>query len=486
MNRPRFRFMRHSFVNCGSLAAVVAAVIGPLIACGLLFAAAEDKKPRREAWESFPEDPIVKAYAEQVKAGGLDASARDTLLAKVLPLLEAPESRRSVERLRRRIRDVMLNERATEPAALEAANTAAADWLLERALAKEVDPLVAVNEVLLVGEMRGTDGKPWAGATSRLATTAANSAAPLAVRAAALAGVARHVEAGATVPSEAVDSILAVAFAPPSGGAAGDWLTSRALGLLPTVMPRATPETAAKLAAVLGDASRTVDVRVRAAEALGRAATEESNARVVAALASIREVAIRGLEEDLDRASDDLFGQSLAADGIPAANGPGFTGGVAGFSPRRPNGFGGEATGGGAVAESPPIEPTVVEHNAWRLSALAASIQPGGKAGGLAAVAGDAMAQSKELAAKLRENATILHEWIHPPKEPTKGKKQAGAAVGFEDSTATEALPTKQELGQALREALDDLRATPQFDAPGGRAAASNSPPAGADPFNAP
>lgn len=479
---------------------VAIAAITLLSSCPSLHAAADDKKPRKEVWETFLEDQAVKAYAEQLKAGGFDATSRDTLLTKTLPLLEAPGNRRSIERLRRRIREVMLSERATDAATLDAANAAAADWLLGRAVAAGVDPVAAVNETLLVGDLRSPDGKPWPGAASRLATVAANPSAPLAVRAAAMASLVRHVDAGVTMPADVATSIQAIAFSPPAaGGAAGDWLSSRALGLLATVMPKATAETAANLGKVLGDAARSVDVRIRAAEALGRMTTEETKADVTAALAAVRATAIRGIEQDLARAKDEEFGQSLASGGAMALAGPGFAG--AEFAPRPGGGFGGFSPdmGFGApglapglapgMPTAPPVEPTVLEHNAWRLTALANAILPVGKAGGLAAVAGDASTAAKEFAAKLRENATILHEWIHPPTDKgTKGRKPAGGEFGFDAGLTPDAMPTKQDLGQALQEALDDLQATAPF---GAAAEASPPPPAGqapaaADPFATP
>jgi len=478
----------------------MAAITLPAPSSGLL-AAADDKKPRKEAWEAFVEDPAVKAYAEQLKAGGFDATSRDTLLTKTLPLLEAPGNRRSIERLRRRIREVMLSERATDATTLEAANAAAADWLLGRAVAAGVDPVAAVNETLLVGDLRSSpDGRPWPGAASRLGALAANAAAPPAVRAAAMASLVKHVDAGVTMPADAAGSIQAIAFAPPAAaGAAGDWLSSRALGLLPAIVPKATAETAAGLGKVLADATRSVDVRIRAAEALGRMATEETKADVPAALAAVRATAIRGLEEDLARAKDEEFGQSLASGGAMAMAGPGFAGGE--FAPRPGGGFGGFSPdmGFGApglapglapgIPTAPPVEPTVLEHNAWRLTALANAILPTGKAGGLAAVAGESSTAAKEFAATLRENATILHEWIYPPTDKgTKGRKQAAGEFGFDAGLTPETMPTKQDLGQALQEALDDLQATPPFGAAAEASppAAAGQAPAAADPFTSP
>jgi hypothetical protein len=466
-------------------------------------AQSDDKKPRKEPWEAFADAPEVKGYLEQLKTGAVDAAGRAALVTKVLPLLEEPANRRSIERLRRRIREGLLSERVADAATLEAVNREAATWALSRVKAKDIDPVVAVNEMLLVGDLRGKDGKPWPGAVPLLAASAADQAVPTAARAAALAGLARHAEAGMPLTSAAA-TILKVAVAPPAAGTgdAGDWLSSRALGLLPMAMPEASPEAAGELSKLIEDASRPVDVRVRAAEALGRMATAAAKIDATKTLEAIRAAAIRGLQQDLESAKEEEFGRSLSAGGLATA---GFGGGEFGSPPGAPGGFGMRPDAGGFAAQppgpsepAPPVEPTVLERDAWRLAALANAIQPIGKGTGITGVAGDAAEAAKVFAAKLRENASFLHEWIHPPKddEPKRpggpGRQPAaGGEFGFPGAgdAGADAKPTKQELGQALRDALADLQASPPFAAaPAGVPPSQPEPKAtpGNDPFGSP
>jgi hypothetical protein len=136
----------------------------------------------------------------------------------------------------------------------------------------------------------------------------------------------------------------------------------------------------------------------------------------------------------------------------------------------------------------------VLERDAWRLAALASAIQPAGKGKGLMTVAGDAAGAAKGFADRLRENAAILHEWVHP-KTATGGRKPAaGAAAGGEFAFApggemgTDLQPTKQDFGQALADALADLETTPPFKAGGAAEPAGDGAAAAAsnDPFAAP
>lgn len=456
----------------------------------------DDKKAAREPWESFVDTPEVKAYLEQLKGGTIDAAGRATLTTKVLPLLDDPANVRSLERLRRRIRETLITERSLDAAALEAINGETATWAMGRAAAAGVNPATAVNAMLLVGDLRGKDGKPWPGAAPVLATAAADTKLPMAARAAAMAGLAHQAEAGLALKSEA-PRLLAIATAPPAPGSgeAGGWLASRALGLLPAAMPDATPEAAAAIVGLLVDDSRSVDVQVRAAEALGRMAANDAKIDAPAALEGIRAVAIRGLKQDLDAARDEEFGQSISGGGLAMVGG--FGGGEFAGAGMRPD-FGMPPGVGPAVPAkpAPAVEPTVLERDAWRLACLATAIQPVGKGKGLVLVAGDAAGAAKEFAGRLRENASILHEWIHPKpegsgKKPGAGKPAPGGEFAFSPAgeMGGQQEPTKQDFGQALAEALADLEATAAFKV----VSPVSEPPAGNevvapanDPFGSP
>ncbi|MFM7243429.1 MAG: hypothetical protein ACKO40_04530 [Planctomycetaceae bacterium] len=468
------------------------ALVAALAVCAPVHAQPDDKKAPREPWESFTDAAEVKAYLEQAKAGAIDAAGRATLTTKVLPLLEDPANVRSMDRLRRRIRESLLNERTLDAASLDAINGEASKWAAGRVAAAGVNPVTTVNAMLLVGDLRGKDGKPWPGATPVLATAAADAALPLAARAAALASLARQADAGVSLKAEG-PRLLAVATTPPAAGSgeAGDWLASRALGLLPLAMPDASPEAAAALVTLLADASRSVDVRVRAAEALGRMAAADAKIDAASTLEGIRTAAVRGLQQDLDAARDEEFGLSLSGGGLAMAGG--FGGGEFAGGGMRPD-FGSPPGGGQPLPAkpAPPVEPTILERDAWRLAALASAIQPAGKGRGLVTIAGDAGGTAKDFAARLRENALILHEWIHPKPEAKKQGARGPAAggefafnPGGEMGATTQ--PTKQEFGQALADALADLEAVRPFKAAAAaRPAGGEAVAPGNDPFGAP
>jgi hypothetical protein len=281
---------------------------------------------------------------------------------------------------------------------------------------------------------------------------------------AAAAGLARHVEAakaaGAPDPAlaqAALKPLLEVIATPASAtdAAAGDWLVSRALDMLPTVEAKALPETAAALVAILAEAGRPVDVRVRAAAAIGATATPDSKIDAGDAIAKIRSLAAEALKADLAAATERsltarLSGQPLAAPMQPGLEGmqaPGFPGGVGEFG----------AAPGTTVDD--PMEPLVVRRDAWRLSKLATAVATPDGAAGLAALLDDAAAtRAKTVAATLREAATALDE-----SPDTAAVKQALVAI---ERLAQAAAPSRPGAPK------------PAAAAPGGPAA-----PPGNDPF---
>jgi hypothetical protein len=318
--------------------------------------------------------------------------------------------------------------------------------------------------MLLVGEVRGKDGRPWSGAVEPLAAAMSDRKLPTGVRVAAAAGLARHVEAakaaGAPDPAlaqAALKPLLEVIATPASAtdAAAGDWLVSRALDMLPTVEAKALPETAAALVAILAEAGRPVDVRVRAAAAIGATATPDSKIDAGDAIAKIRSLAAEALKADLAAATERsltarLSGQPLAAPMQPGLEGmqaPGFPGGVGEFG----------AAPGTTVDD--PMEPLVVRRDAWRLSKLATAVATPDGAAGLAALLDDAAAtRAKTVAATLREAATALDE-----SPDTAAVKQALVAI---ERLAQAAAPSRPGAPK------------PAAAAPGGPAA-----PPGNDPF---
>jgi len=414
-------------------------------------------EPQFSTWAKVEGSEDAKKYFEQLKKGEFDAGAKAFLERVALPQLAAEGNRRQIERVRRRMRDTLLNEKTAEASALGQAGKVAADWLVAQARNPQADAAVRVNAMLLVGELRGKDGRPWNGAVEPLADAMSDPKLPTGVRVAAAAGLARHVDsakaAGAPDPAlsqAALKPLLGVITAPASAtdAAAADWLVARALDMLPAVEAKASPETAAALMGILADAGRPVDVRVRAAAALGAAATPDSRVDAGDAIAKIRTLAAEALKADLVAAAERSLTARLSGQPIAPAMQPGFPGGVGEF---------GAAPGTTAVDD--PMEPLVVRRDAWRLGKLATAVATPDGAAGLAALLDDAAAtRAKTVAATLRESATALDE-----SPDTAAVKEVLAAI--------------ERLAQAAAPARPGAP-KPAAAAPGGAAA----PPAN-DPF---
>jgi hypothetical protein len=269
--------------------------------------------------------------------------------------------------------------------------------------------------MLMVGELRGKDGRPWPAAAVVLATAAADPTCPAAVRVAAAAGLARHLDASRAAggPDEklaatATKSLLAIIAAAPDG-VAGDWLVSRALDMLPSAMPKASPEAVAAVARILEDPARPIDVRVRAATALGAIATAESNIDAARSVTAIRSVAAAALKGDLLTAAERAMSRRMSgqasqtmpsgfAVGMPEFAGAPFPGAEGGF---------GEAAGFAPAGD--PIDPLVVRRDAWRLVTLANAVSDTTGSRGLARLLADPTSATT-LAQTLRDAAERLEQ----------------------------------------------------------------------------
>lgn len=443
--------------------------IGPLavLAGGLLAAApaAAEGDGQAATWSRVESSEAAKKYFEGLKKGEFDGASQAFLEQVALPQLAAEGNRRQIERVRRRMRDMLLSEKTSDAGALERAAKVATDWLVAQASNAEAEPALRVNAMLLVGELRGKDGKPWSGALGPLAATMADAALPPGVRVAAAAGLARHVDVaragGAVDPAvgqQLARPLLAVIAAAPTAtdGVAGDWLVSRALDMLPAVAPKANPEAAKAMFAILADAGRRIDVRVRAAAALGTTATSDSAIDAADAVARIRSLAAEAVKSDIATAAERaltarLGGQTPMAPVMPG----GLERGMPPGFPPAPGAFG-EGLGGPTATLDDPIDELVVRRDAWRLMTLATAVAKADGGGGLAALLTDAPATwAKTVAKTLRDMARALDE-----SPDTASMKEALAAI--------------ERLGR---------------DNAAGRPAAAAAPtvesPAGPDPFGA-
>lgn len=383
------------------------------------------------SWSKVESTEAAKKYFDRIKKGEFDAESKAFLEQVALPQLAVEGNRRQIERIRRRMRDMLLNEKTSEASALDAAAKTAVGWLASQAGNPQVEPLVRVNAMLLIGELRGKDGRPWSGAIGPLAAAMGDGKLPAGVRVAAAAGLARHVDgaraagsADATLAPVAAP-LVAVIAAPPStaDGAAGDWLVSRALDMLPIVAPQATPEAGRGLLAILSDATRAVDVRVRAAAALGATATAASNVDAGEAVSRIRSLAAEALKADITTAAERALTARISGQPLMPMAPAGFEGAGPGF-PGAPGEFGG-MPGGGTTTVDDPIDELVVRRDAWRLMTLATAVATADGAAGLSALlAGDAAARSKAIAQTLRESALALDRSLD-----AASMKQAYAAI---------------------------------------------------------
>lgn len=402
----------------------------------------------------------MRDFLGKLKKGEFDEDAGKFLETAILPQLAAEKNRPTIERVRRRLRELALGERETEAAALEKANAVAAKALVAMARDAKADLLVRVNAMLLVGELTGKDGKPWSGGVTPLVTAAADPQLDMGVRVAAIAGLARRIDGqGGAIGAEAAPKLLAIVAAPPGkGGAGSDWLVSRTLEILPAALPAATPAAAGTLLSLLEDEARAIDVRVRAAAALGAMATAEAKIDVGRALAAIRGIAAAALTADLAAAEDRALGRDLS--GQPP-------GGMPGTMPGMPTGeFGGMppqfGMGGNAVAAEPaattPIEALVVQRDAWRLATLGDAVGSADGAKGLVMLLPAAgKPTATRLAKDLRDWADALDQ---TPDAATM--KQAIAAltkVGQQPAGAPQPKPAAAK--PAEEPAATDIFSTP-------------------------
>ncbi len=288
------------------------------ISASLLPAAAQEPAaagpPKYSSWSQVENAKETRDYVERMGDGGrFDASAKNFLDEIALPQLGLDENRATIETTRRRIRERLL---ATISASetLDQANAHVMRAMLELAGNAAEPPVVRVNAVLLIGELDAKEERPWPEAVGTLVKILTSQKAPPELRVAAMAGLARHVEAAsrgdpatATLARGVVPAILGLfgesagndATAASSARRAGlDWMIARGLRMLPTLLPKAPPQVATAVAGVIADESRPIDLRVRAAAALGTTVDKASGVDVSAVAGSIAALARAALAAD--------------------------------------------------------------------------------------------------------------------------------------------------------------------------------------------
>ena len=385
-------------------------------------AVAEAAKPaeggKGGAWAKV-EQEADKTYKEALRAGGaFDGAARDFVTKRAVPQLANDANRGIVDRVRRRLREILLggiaDDRAFDDASRAVAETAVA-------IARDTDASAParVNAMLLVGDLRGKDGKDgtaWPGATALLAAAAGDASLERSVRVAALAGLSRHADvarrAGGDKPAEfakaarpAVVAIVAEPV-PATDSVVSEWLSARALALVTSVMKSAPKEFAATLVQVMNDPKRSLDTRVRAANALGATVTAKSEIQAPEAVESILALAVAVVEVDEAslrnrRYEQQLFGGASGGGGAPAQM----------TKKMQMQGMG---MGGGdqAAVEVPQlVSDQALRRTAWRLAALADAIMDKDEKTGVATLlSGEDKTNSTAYAELYRDQAAKLDE----------------------------------------------------------------------------
>jgi hypothetical protein len=442
-----------------------------------------------DSWSKVESAPETREYGQKIREGAFEDAQRAVLDRIILPQLAVEANRPTIVQVRQRMRDV-LTRGATAPKVFDAANEVARDFMIGVARDDNEDIVIRVNAMIMVGELLAADRKPWRGSAESLAKALSDPKLPLAVRMAAMTGLIRFMTEGradaafAKIVGPAVASIVT---SPPEGDPnAAAWIVGRGLEL--TAVTGGTPAVVAAAAAILADEKADLDLRIRAAAALGRLVKPEESPDLSAAPTQIRSLATTALKQDLAAAEARRFERQLRSlkdtapavqmDGgvplpPPAPGGGGMFGGGGLFG--QPGMLGTPAAGGGLEGEQPMLPTTIdkdavpvlaCRRDAWRLVTLADAIKPEGSGGGgIAMVLGDAAAPAVELATILRREGLAIHE---QPDEASL--KAALAALAPPAEPAPEAMAPASPDAPGLKGAAPGVAPASPFGAPGGSA----------------
>lgn len=443
--------------------AVVALVLAPAVVVSPAWAQGE---PAYIGWTKVETARETREYKDKIRDGAaLDAESRRFLQQTALPQLALEENLATIERTRRRMREVLLTEIDDDKAFADVSRLVA-EFMTGLARDENAGVVARVNALLLVGELRSKDGKPWPPAQPLLAAAAADVKLPIAVRIAAVAGIGRHVDlyradeqALAALVKAAGPATLGILSEPVTSDrrTEQEWLAARALTILPVVLRAAPKNVAATLAGIVEDPARATDVRVRAAAALGATANAKSEVSAAKVVEAIRGLAISALEADVMAADRRRFEQQYRGlvsgqqSGFPQPGGPG-----------PPTDFGMQA--GGAAMDQLAIPEQACRRDAWRLVALADAIAASNGTTGLATLLGNAAGPATQLAAALRDGGMAIDQ--------TPDESSVTAALAMLKAPATPA-PTKPaaaapQTEQPATEPAADPNASP-FDSPFGQ-----------------
>jgi hypothetical protein len=388
-------------VSCG------APLLAALLTALLTLATAAGQELRYAEWRLVESAPETLDYRNALRNGVFDDNARSYLRDVALPQLAAPGNQATIDRVRRRLRDITCDPSGAANA-VDQAGRFVIDFMKAVAADEKADITVRVNAMLLIGDTNAKGGKPLADALAPLTAAVGDARLPAAVRIAAAAGLARHVDAAdGPLPAPTAAALVALVSKPADADpVAAEWLAARALGMLTRLGPAAPQPAVAAAGGMLSDPDRSPDLRVRAAAVVGAAAAPTAGIDVAKAVAAIREIARTTLEAEATRDAATSLEGLTEQGGTQPVDGRGGRG-VA------PGGFPGQAGGFPAQEGLPgqtqgPVQVQACRRAAWRLDTLGKALGGEDGSGGLARLAGPAQADVKDLAAVLRAAAVQI------------------------------------------------------------------------------
>jgi len=293
-------------------------VIPVLVAAALAATPAPAQSPTYSEWRFVESAPETAELRRNLERGVFDESGQAFLTQSVLPQLALPKNRVQIDGVRRRLREAILSDPGGDPG-----NTVAVQRMFETvsrylvAVARDDagEPVVRVNAMMLLGELRLRGGRPWQGAVEPLVAAVSDAALPLGVRIAALNGLAAIIEADPGAAGAIGPAVLAVVAGArgPDDDVAADWMRARALTLLPAVAEAATPDVAAAVTKIIEDDKAPLDLRTRATDVLGRMARAESRVDGGRLVTAIEGIARSSLAEEKERIDRSRVAQLLAS-----------------------------------------------------------------------------------------------------------------------------------------------------------------------------
>ena len=142
-----------------------------------------------ESWSKVEGAQATRDYGQQIREGKFDAAQKTFVEDTLLPQLGLEANRTAIAAVRQRIRDVALRG-AAKKEVVEQGNEAIRDGMMRLVKDEDADPIVRVNAMLLVGELQDLDRAPWPGSLAALTKAAGDAALPMAIRVAAVNGLA--------------------------------------------------------------------------------------------------------------------------------------------------------------------------------------------------------------------------------------------------------------------------------------------------------